>query len=329
MSIVKNRLKKLFTQIPNAIITDLNISAPALRMYLYISSKNDGWVINNKDIMKQLGIGSNNSISKYWKQLIDAGWVSRERMRDDKGKFLNEYEYTLYEYPISGNLSKIAKSAKQDNPKSQNLLITKNSYLGENAIYNNKDITNKKEDINNNSLSISLKQKNEKEREKEFKNLSFKEFRINLIDKYSGYVFIKYKDTDKFISLSDSGYIELNSKITNAEKSFELWDYLYKNRAKLKPISKKELENILMSAKKEKVSKNEAIKQKIEMIKDKYFLNVLTGRSCPITLVEILENSLIKVQFEDLEKRFVLNAKIDDFLKYDKYRLDNGFLWVK
>jgi len=319
MSILKNRLKKLFTQIPNKIITDLSISAPALRMYLYISSKHDGWIINNKDVMNKLCIGSNNSISKYWKQLIISGWVSRERIRDDKGKFLNEYEYTLYESPILVNSTEIAKSANQVEPKSQNLLITKNSYLGESANYNNKDNINKKENINNNSLSISLVNKKEKERENNFLNLSFKDFKSYLISNYSNYILIKYLN-DEYISISSSGYLELNSKLVDSKQSFELWNYLYSNRFNLKPFLKQELENILNDIK----SKQDDINFKVSEIDSKIFMNVLDGNSYIVSVLDILDNNRIKVQFDYFNNRFVIIANISDFLKFNKFIYHNS-----
>jgi predicted transcriptional regulator len=150
-NIVKNRLKREFSQIPNAIITDLNISANALRVYLYLISKPDNWLINNSDVMKQLGIKTNNSIAKYWKELFNSGWVIRNKIKDEKGRFLG-YEYHLNDSPILPEKPDFSKNDNSDNPTSQKIVTRENAEVGKTRNLNN-NISNNNKEFNKNTLS--------------------------------------------------------------------------------------------------------------------------------------------------------------------------------
>ena len=77
--IISRNFKNKYTKIPNSIIGDLDISDGAFRVYCYILSKPTDFVINNSSICKCLNIKSAISISKYLKQLIDKGYISRKR----------------------------------------------------------------------------------------------------------------------------------------------------------------------------------------------------------------------------------------------------------
>ena len=94
MGLTRNKVKQKFTQIVNDSIIDINLSDGAFRVLCYLLSKPDGWQINNVDVQKQLNIGDPHTMSRYWKQLIVSGWVSRERRRH-KGKLIGGFEYHL------------------------------------------------------------------------------------------------------------------------------------------------------------------------------------------------------------------------------------------
>ena len=88
-NLIKNEIDEFFTKVPNEIITDLEISAPALRVYCYLCSKPTGWKVINADIQKQLGIGKPHTLAKYFNELMKAGWLSR----------------TVRKHPINTNLN--------------------------------------------------------------------------------------------------------------------------------------------------------------------------------------------------------------------------------
>ena len=103
---------------------------------------------------------------------------------------------------------------------------------------------------NNNILTKKIEKKVEIEKKViDFKNLKFKDFKQVLVDNYSGYYLGEYEN--KSITLSESGYIELDGKRVNADESFDVWEELFINRAELKPKNKEELNKI----KKEKEDK--------------------------------------------------------------------------
>lgn len=135
MSIIKNRLSRNFTTLPNAIITE-KISSNAFRMYCYLISKPDGWIVINNDVQIQLNIKDKNTIAKYWKELVTTGWVTRQKVIDDGGKFSGGYNYQLNEIAIF--------------PNEENSLIREKPYSGKN--HNTLLITNisiKKEEVIN------------------------------------------------------------------------------------------------------------------------------------------------------------------------------------
>lgn len=97
MSVTKNILKRDFSQIPNELITDKNISHGAFRVMVYLLSKPDGWQVYNNDIKKKLKISKSHTIAKYWKELEESGWISRTKT--SKGAF----DYILNEKPVAQN----------------------------------------------------------------------------------------------------------------------------------------------------------------------------------------------------------------------------------
>ena len=100
MSIIRNRITKKFTTIPNRIIIDGNLTHGAFRVYSYLLSKPDGWKVINTDIQEQLNIKQSQTMANYWKELISTGWISRCRIKDNAGKIIGGYDYELNESPI-------------------------------------------------------------------------------------------------------------------------------------------------------------------------------------------------------------------------------------
>ncbi len=94
MNKLRNKLKTDFSQIPNEMITDTSISAGALRVLLYLFTKPDEWNVYNKDICKQLKI-SEQTLTKYWKALINSKWLRRERLQSEDGKLQGGYIYRI------------------------------------------------------------------------------------------------------------------------------------------------------------------------------------------------------------------------------------------
>jgi DNA-binding IscR family transcriptional regulator len=86
-----------FTQVDNAVIHDTSISVGARLVMIHMLSKRNGWIFYVSAIAKELGINKD-TVAKYLKELIRAGYVSRMIIRDN-GKFAG-YQYIVNEQPI-------------------------------------------------------------------------------------------------------------------------------------------------------------------------------------------------------------------------------------
>lgn len=96
MSIKKIKTGSEIIQINPDIIVDNRISSGAFRLYCYIKSLPDDWEVNNNDLRKKLKISSNNTIAKYFRQLIETGWLNRERAKDEDNNLLGGFDYEVY-----------------------------------------------------------------------------------------------------------------------------------------------------------------------------------------------------------------------------------------
>jgi hypothetical protein len=172
MAIIKNRLIKNFSTIPNQLIIDTTISTGARILYCYIVSKPDNWEIFNAEIAKTLQIGSEKTIAKYWKELINTGWISREREINEKKQYNGGFVYTIYE------IKNIDNSLNGNNCHLGGNSLNGSYYqLEETTYYNNKESINKKE----------LKEKLYKKENliKEDKNVDLEEQTIFSYDKFT------------------------------------------------------------------------------------------------------------------------------------------------
>lgn len=137
MSILRNKLKDRFVQVPNELVTDTRISIPARLIYVYLASKPDGWIVRNDDVKNSLGVKDNSTLAKYWKELAETGWIVRHKCLP--GENAGTYEYELMETPKVGNSPNVENSQKWEK-----------SNLGKNPDYNNTDSYNNTEELSNN-----------------------------------------------------------------------------------------------------------------------------------------------------------------------------------
>ena len=97
MATIINKLTKDFTTLPNALIQDDTLSDRARFLFVYMATKPSDWQFFQKPLCRGLG-WSADTLRKYMSELIDAGWVSFEGQRLDKGKFTAN-QYTLHSFP--------------------------------------------------------------------------------------------------------------------------------------------------------------------------------------------------------------------------------------
>jgi hypothetical protein len=102
MGVIRNKLKNKYLTLPNEIIEDIRISSGAFRVFCYISSKDDGWKVRNKDIQKRLNIKQAQTLANYYKKLCESGWIKRIRAVDHTGNFVGGFDYHIMEKPYYG-----------------------------------------------------------------------------------------------------------------------------------------------------------------------------------------------------------------------------------
>jgi hypothetical protein len=104
-------------------VNDDRLSLQARGLMIYILSKPDDWQIYEKELLKHMPNGKD-SLSSTMKELIQFGYIEREKIRDLKGTFRG-YEYTIYEENIQSGksdfgLSDNGQSATTNNNQTDN-----------------------------------------------------------------------------------------------------------------------------------------------------------------------------------------------------------------
>jgi hypothetical protein len=219
---IENTIKDNFTQIGNEIITDTTISNGALRVYLYLLSKPTGWNVFNKDVQSQLGIKQSQTLSRYWKELIDAGYIKRKMAQSEDEQKTGSFIYLILwknhnmEKPIYG------KTHKHNNTKP----LSNTQYK--------RDPT---KSLNSSSLSLSSSKdtKTHKPREvwdkllldydNEFKDKEVKEVAASFI-KYRDEMFNSTKDKKYSIKTTRSvvGFLKVMSQVDDYKRAFQVME---------------------------------------------------------------------------------------------------------
>ncbi|MDO5375717.1 MAG: conserved phage C-terminal domain-containing protein [Staphylococcus rostri] len=86
-----------FVTVHKEFITDDSLSWKAKGMLLYLLSRPDDWQVYEIELQKHASDGRD-SVRSGMKELQDAGYIHRQRIRDKKGQY-KEYEYQVYEQP--------------------------------------------------------------------------------------------------------------------------------------------------------------------------------------------------------------------------------------
>lgn len=138
MSIVVQENQNKFTKIANVLITAPNLSAGAKILYCYLRSKPDNWKVINADIIKNLQV-SQETLAKNFKELLVAGWITREKEKDSKGHILGGYIYHLYDLP----------QTPKEQPNTEETRIQEKPVYGKNLDTKKNHIRKKPLNINN------------------------------------------------------------------------------------------------------------------------------------------------------------------------------------
>ena len=140
--------------IPNDLINDYQISDRARFLFIYMASKPPDWTFYNNDLTKHLRY-TEDTLRKYVNELVEFGWMSKEKQKRVKGKF------TANIYCLFGKPKRNSPSRKNTDTKNTN---TKNTGTGKKGEVKNKGLSNTNpNNTNSNNIDFnSLKKKSEK-----------------------------------------------------------------------------------------------------------------------------------------------------------------------
>lgn len=130
MAILRKVKKNNYTTIDNSVFKNKELSLKAKGMLCTMLSLPDDWEFSEIGLT-ELSNDSRTSIRSALKELMEFGYLTRTRIRDEKGKLANA-EYTIYEEPM------------YQKPTLEKPMLVKKH----NKILNNK-VLNNKENINN------------------------------------------------------------------------------------------------------------------------------------------------------------------------------------
>ena len=109
MAKVRNE-NKGFEAIPRALINDNSLSDRARFLYCYMSAKPDDWDFYLDYLAKELHLGRD-TVQKYMRELINAGWIEKLGQQNDGGKF-GAVEYVLKSFKCTGTVGEKSRYGK-------------------------------------------------------------------------------------------------------------------------------------------------------------------------------------------------------------------------
>lgn len=134
MNKVNNKTKKYFTQIPNDLIRNSNISDRARFLYCYMSSMSENWEFYQGKMAKDLGY-SKDTLRKYIDELLSTGYLKRTQRRGEKGTF-DSFDYEIDFIP-NKEFTVSEKSRNGENPTREKSSLKNKNFKEEKLINNN------------------------------------------------------------------------------------------------------------------------------------------------------------------------------------------------
>ena len=123
-----------YVMINKTMLDDNRLSWKAKGILSYLLSMPDDWQVYESEIQKHASDGID-SLSSGIKELIDKGYIKRERKRNEQGH-LKGYEYVIYEVSTESGLSKVGLSkvglSKNGKSKTTNNDLTNNDSTNNN-----------------------------------------------------------------------------------------------------------------------------------------------------------------------------------------------------
>ena len=173
---IKKQYQKGFTTVDNVVLNDTSLSWKAKGLFVYLWSQSDEWNFYETEVSKHSTDGIV-SLKNGLKELEDQGYLKRQRVRDEQGKF-KENEWILSESPML------------EKPMLENLML------------DNRTLTN----TNNNNINNNKDESNSTEKENKDKKSSNKKDRYNL--NYTEFIEWFNEETGRKFESDKSGTIK-------------------------------------------------------------------------------------------------------------------------
>ena len=135
---IKKQYQKGFTTVDNLVLNDTKLSWKAKGLFVYLWSQSDEWDFYETEVAKH-STDKLGSLKSGLKELENQGYLKRQILRDDKGKFKGN-EWVLSDNPMFKN--PISDNPMSEKPMSENHTLTNTN---NNNINNNKDESNTSE----------------------------------------------------------------------------------------------------------------------------------------------------------------------------------------
>ena len=135
---IKKQYQKGFTTVDNVVLNDTSLSWKAKGLFVYLWSQADEWDFYESEVVKH-STDKLGSLKSGLKELEHQGYLKRQILRDDKGKFKGN-EWVLSDNPMFKN--PISDNPISDNPMSEKHTLTNTN---NNNINNNKNESNTSE----------------------------------------------------------------------------------------------------------------------------------------------------------------------------------------
>lgn len=123
MTIIRRRRNRNFTVLANEIFDDEEMSLDALGLLAWLRSRPDNWNLSVEHLRRRFKVGRNKMYDLV-RELVSAGWVVREQVRDPESNTWGAIEYTVLDEPgprvsTESSLSE-PRVKKRDTAKAEN-----------------------------------------------------------------------------------------------------------------------------------------------------------------------------------------------------------------
>lgn len=162
MPVVRKKVQKGFTIIPNSTVRDKDLNLKDRGMICYLLSLPDGWEFSIEGLSAMMPKDGKATITSSLNRLEELGYLERSRARGEDGK-LGSAIWTIYDRPMRPNppeaTDQDTKKPMLENPTLENRTQINNYNNKEPIIYNQKGIRSNCKNYKSKDITGSDKQK--------------------------------------------------------------------------------------------------------------------------------------------------------------------------